>query len=142
MLNATDHPLAATCPPAEHCLHARNPIGKPAFWLPSSPVEEVLAAKTGPHSTAVHALANHGRWIAECPDCHGAQLTAPDDPRFMCVECGNASVGGLWRPVVWPKDHAAISDMLDARPKHLANTTHGQTVADIRKENKQIGADL
>lgn len=138
MHTATDHHLAQHVPPAEHCLHARNPLGEPAFWLGPQSVEEALAAPMGPKSTAIPAVANHGRWIAECPDCRGAQLTAPEDLRFMCVECGNASIGGKWRPVVWPKGHKAIGELLDERPKHLANTTPGQTLAEIREENRLL----
>jgi hypothetical protein len=113
-------------------------MGEPALWLAPQPVEAALAAPVGPHTIAIPAVANHGRWIAECPDCNGAQLTSPDDQRFMCCECGNAAVGGKWRPVVWPKDHEAIGALLDDRPRHLANTEPGQTLADIRKENKLL----
>ena len=140
MHTANEHHLAQGHPSAEHCLHARNHLGQPALWLAAQSVEEALAASVGPKSTAIYAVANHGRWIAECPDCKGAQLTSPDDRRFMCVECGNAGVGGQWRPVVWPKDHAAISALLDARPAERArNWLPGETGADLRAENKRQG---
>jgi hypothetical protein len=135
---ANDHHLSRNCPPAEHCLRARNHLGEPAFWLGPQPVEEALAAATGPKSAAIFAVANHGRWVADCPDCAGAQLTSPDDPRFMCCECGNAAIGGRWRPVTWPKDHAAISALLDERPRHLANAAPGETLKQIRRENKLL----
>lgn len=138
MHTANDHHLAQNCPPAEHCVRARNGLGQPAFWLAPAPVEDALTAAIGPKSTATYAVGNHGRWIAECPDCHGAQLTSPDDRRFMCVECGNAAIGGKWRPVIWPKDHAAIGALLDERPRHLANFAPDETLKDIRRENKLL----
>lgn len=138
MFDANDYRHGPVHPPAERCVRPRRPDGTPVFWLAPTPLEDALAAPVGPKSTAIFATANHGRWIAECPDCRGAQLTAPEDPRFMCVECGNASVGGRWRPVIWPKDHAAIGALLDERPRHLANALPGETLSQIRKENKLL----
>lgn len=117
--------------PAERCL-------LPQHWTAPTPLDAAYAAPTGPASTAVFAVANHGRWVVECPDCHGAQLTAHEDPRFMCVECGNAAIGGKWRPVVWPKYPRDISALLDERPRHLANTEPGQTLKQVRKENQVL----
>jgi ribosomal protein L37AE/L43A len=139
VLNATHHPLA-NGRPAEHCMGYSDRLDAdglplPMFWMARMPLAEALVAGLGPQSSAIFATANHGRWIAECPDCHGAQLTAVADPRFMCVECGNASIGGKWRPVIWPKDHVEISALLDERPRHLANALPSETVKQIRKEN-------
>ncbi len=50
----------------------------------------------------IEAFANEGRWIAACPDCSSAQLTAQSDRRFMCGECANVVNGGAWRPVRQP----------------------------------------
>lgn len=131
MLDAKDYHHGAERPPAERCVH-------PSLWVAPVPLEDALVAPVGPKGTAIFATANHGRWIAECPDCAGAQLTAPEDPRFMCVECGNVAIGGVWRPVVWPKDHAEIGALLDVRPRHLANANPGETLAQIRAENKLL----
>lgn len=116
-------------------MRARHADGSPAFWLAPVPLDAALGSPVGPRSTAVFAVANHGRWIAECPTCGGAQLTAAEDPRFMCVECGNTAAGGHWRPVIWPKDHEAMGRLLDQRPRHLANTLPGEDIAHIRNEN-------
>jgi hypothetical protein len=106
-------------------------------------LEYALTAKMAPKSAALPAVANRGNWIVQCPDCNGAQLTASEDPRFMCVDCGNASVGVRWRPVVWPADHEEISDLLDQRPRELANTEPGETVAEIKQQNGVLdGATL
>lgn len=145
MHNATHHPLSHGRPPAEHCMGYSDRLGAdglpvPMFWMASAPLEDALNAGVAGRGAAVYATANHGRWIAECPDCNGAQLTAADDPRFMCVECGNIRVGGLWRPVIWPKDHDEIGRLLDERPRHLANALPGETVKQIRRENKLLAS--
>lgn len=129
MLDANDYAdRVGDLPPAERCLI-------PQHWNAPTSLEDAIAAAMGGKRLAVQVVANSGRWIAECPDCGGAQLAAPNDPRFMCVECANAAVGGLWRPVVWPKDHAAIGELLDQRTRDLANWLPGETEKDIADEN-------
>lgn len=86
---------------------------------------------------AVHVTGNHGRWVVECPDCHGAQLAHHADPRFLCTDCGNAGNGGKYRPVVWPKNHREISAVLDLRSG--VATRHwlpGESVAELKAENE------
>jgi len=50
------------------------------------------------------------RWVAVC-ECGGAEVVDPGEPVFFCCSCGNAGVGGRWRPVKFPEteevDHAA-----------------------------------
>lgn len=89
---------------------------------------------------AVYAVANHGRWVVNCPDCHGAQLASVSDHRFMCFDCGNAGNDGCYRPVIWPKNHAKIAALLDARPDvTLRNWSPPETVTDLRHENEVLG---
>lgn len=89
----------------------------------------------------VPAVANHGRWIVRCPDCHGAQLTHPADPRFLCNDCGNVGNARAFRPVAWPKDHEKISALLDERAEEaLRSWVPGETVADLRAENAILAA--
>lgn len=95
-------------------LHAwGHPVPEPASGAPAGP--------------PVLARVNHGRWIADChlrittgpwagQRCHNAQYVHPDDPRFFCVTCHNAEVGGRWRPVTWPPDPAAIEATLEGLP--------------------------
>lgn len=120
-------------PPAERAL-------LPHHWRATQPLEDALKAGMAPRSTAVEAVVNHGRWIVPCPDCPGAQLTAPEDRRFMCVNCGNASIGGKWRPVRWPKRHEDIEALLAVRIEKLANWSPGETVADLRAENELLAS--
>lgn len=109
--------------------------GGPVFWAADRDLDEAMAAPLGSKLIAIEVYANHGRWVVECPVCHGAQLAVRDDPRFMCVSCGNVSVGGKWRPVVWPKDHAKIEALLDRRPMaHNRNWAPGETVQSLLRE--------
>lgn len=129
--------------------HRHGPYGRgaervprtPRVWLAATPLEQAMAAETAPHSQAVHVVGNHGRWVVDCPDCNSAQLASPDDHRFMCNECANLVIGGLWRPVVWPKSHQKIADLLDARKdRHLRNYDAGQTLGEIAVENDYLAA--
>ncbi len=43
------------------------------------------------------------RWVAMC-ECGGAEVVDPNEPVFFCCSCGNAKVGGLWRPVNFPQE--------------------------------------
>lgn len=117
----------------------RGQNGDLAVWRAETPHEQAMAAKTGPASTAVHVTANHGRWIVECPDCQDAQLAARDDKRFMCVGCANAAVDGVWRPVIWPKNHEDIEAILEERPhdRHK-NWAPGETIEDLIAEAASV----
>lgn len=108
-------------------------------WTAPVPPEVAFAAKVGPSGTEIAAYVNHGRWIAECPDCANAQLACPDDQRFMCNNCANAMNGGLWRRVIWPKNRAQLEAVLKLRPPENQHWTPGETVADLKAENKANG---
>lgn len=103
------------------------------------PLEQALSAASAPASEAVHVVINHGRWVVNCPACGGAQLGCPTDPRFMCNECANLAVGGLWRPVVWPKEAAEIAALIAARADATAqNYDPGETLAELREQNSLL----
>ena len=132
MRDATYYPDTSR-PPAERALLREN-------WFAPVPLEDALTAGVAPRSAAVYAVANHGRWIVQCPDCFGAQLAAPEDRRFMCTDCGNQAIGVLWRPVIWPAAPEEISALLDSRPTDLANWSPAETVDDLRRENELLVA--
>lgn len=95
-----------------------------------------LEVDTNPDpQTAISAYVNHGRWIAECPDCKGAQLACRNDRRFLCNECGNVAVGNLWRTVIWPDNVAGIESMLESRPRVNQNWEPGETGAQVGMDN-------
>lgn len=112
-------------------------------WLADAPLEVAMMAPTA-DGEDVTVTANHGRWIVACPDCLGAQLACATDHRFMCNECGNIAIDGLWRKTVWPKSAKAIAAELDRRPKAAnRNWTPGETVALLRAEaDLMLGSGL
>lgn len=65
---------------------------------------------------AVEAEINHGRWIAICPDCGGAEYVSPDEQVFYCFSCGNAANAGNGRPVKFPANRLAIEAAVLERP--------------------------
>jgi len=106
-----------------------------AFW--QAPVPYLPDAPTVGEAIAV--FANEARWIAQCPDCNGAQLASQSDPRFMCNECANIANGGAWRPLTWPRNRAAIEQALDVRQPVNQNWLPGETVADLTADNALNG---
>lgn len=84
----------------------------------SIPAVEQIA----PGAPPARAFINYGRWVAWCPDCIGA---AEDVWRaiavFFCLRCGNASVAGAWRPVLFPPDRDAIEATLADAPREAQN---------------------
>lgn len=85
--------------------------------------------------------ANHGRWLVNCP-CGGAQLTHPNDRRFMCVECGNKDNNYQWREVVWPDDWREIETALHQRNRPWMNYAPGETAEGLEAEHallKELG---
>lgn len=93
--------------------------------------------EAGTHPAAgVSVFVNHGRWVAECPDCKNAQLACRTDHRFLCNNCGNVTIQGLWRSVLWPADIAGIEAALASRPIVNQNWETGQTVEDLKAETR------
>lgn len=88
----------------------------------------------------VHAEINHGRWIARCPFCSGAEIADYDDPIFMCLSCFNESNGGRFIPVEFPVDHLEIENELTKRKKtENQNWIPGESLEDIIKETRDKG---
>ena len=65
---------------------------------------------------AVEARIDYGRWIADCPDCGGAEYVDVEDGIFFCLSCGNKEIGGKARRVIFPKDREKIEELLLERP--------------------------
>lgn len=91
---------------------------------------------------AAAARVNAGRWIADCPDCNGAEFVWLANPRLWCVGCRNAALGGAWRAVTVPsaEDRAAIEAALAVRanPAHR-NWQEPETVENLLAENAAMG---
>lgn len=90
----------------------------------------------------VYAYANHARWVVDCPTCNGAQLACRTDKRFMCNECANVAIGGRWRVVEWPVDADEIERLLDRRPDVARNWFPGETVRQLKDENRVHGVGV
>lgn len=86
----------------------------------------------------VSARVNHGRWLANCQYCAGAELVEPGEV-FFCFSCGMKQNDGHPAEVVFPKDRTAIDDALRARAEENQNWEIKETVADLLKENKDNG---
>lgn len=85
------------------------------------------------------AYVNYGRWVADCPaGCGAAMLVDPELP-FLCGECFNEGIGGLWRLVKWPAERLAIETELELRLARNAHWSPGETVAALRRENAAHG---
>lgn len=84
----------------------------------------------------LYVVVNHGRWVVECPTCLSAQVADPDDRRFYCVRCLNATNSMQYRPVVWPNEIQAIETALLVRPFAENQNWHPpEMVADLLAEN-------
>jgi hypothetical protein len=80
------------------------------------------------------ARIDHGRWVADCPFCPGAQIVTPTDPRFLCAGldgCANVPVAGAYVRVIFPdqKTVGHIEAALRARPAIHAHWLPGEPVA-------------
>lgn len=119
------------------------PADRGAEWVHHAPNVISMAnlgASTALDAESVQVSINHGRWIVDCPDCAGAQLACKTDHRFMCNECGNVVIGGLWRHVDWPEDSVGlqIEAALKVRPVANQNWVPTETVDDLLAENLAV----
>lgn len=88
----------------------------------------------------LRAFVNEGVWKVQCDQCGEGQIAAVTDPRFLCTNCRNESVGGLWRQVRFPKDRETIERLLGRRPLiRSRNWRDPETVADLKAENAAHG---
>jgi len=85
----------------------------------------------------IEARVDHGRWIANCPDCKGAECVTLDDPVFMCLSCGNEAIGGKLRRVKFPNDQSTIEGLLTSRPLYAQNWDPNETINQLKEENKR-----
>jgi ribosomal protein L37AE/L43A len=132
-------------------MNLRTAETEPAYQGSMSGAEAVLnvwlrKGEVPPHlpsgatvSVEVEVVANHGRWLVECPFCPSAQVASVSDRRFFCTDCGNAQVGGAFVKTVWPDDLVGLDDVLGQRPSANANWRSHETLERIRGENAAHG---
>lgn len=79
-------------------------------------------------------------WCVDCPDCGGGEMVWTNDLKIWCHRCGNAAVGGLYRPVELPEAASAIEDVLSKRPRReTRNWRHNETLDELRAQNQEAG---
>ena len=86
------------------------------------------------------AEVNHGRWIVKC-ECGGAEKMW-EEAIFMCMSCMNAQHKHQYRRATFPNQRAQIEKALLKRPVKNRNWQLGETLAQLRDENKEHGEEL
>lgn len=94
----------------------------------------------------IHAYINHGRWIAECPQCHWAIAIRPRQlagSRFVCGVLPHgkdvATGCGYTDSVRFPSDAKSIEQVLRSRPTPQSNWKPGESLTNLRRENRAHG---
>lgn len=75
-----------------------------------------------------------GAWIADCPDCKGAEFVSHDEPIFWCCGCANRRNDHKLRRVIFPEPEIRlqIEQLILSRPV--------DDVAGIRDVDRACGA--
>lgn len=118
-----------------------------AYAYPSSTGDRTPPLNTVVASPTAIAEVYQGRWLARCPfaDCSGAEYVSFENPVFFCHECRNASVAHAFVQVHVPseKGRSQIEAYLLARSeRHQRNWLKGETLADLREQNRTLQARL
>ncbi len=87
----------------------------------------------------VEARLEHGRWIADCPFCNGAEVVSRQAREFFCLSCGMTANGGQPMRVRFPRERAEIERVLQARQARNQHWRPGDTVAELRALNRAHG---
>ena len=98
-----------------------------------------LARDTVAEGSTVPLMArvDHGRWLADCLRCPGAELVAEGRP-FVCESCGFTSE----MPPRFPRARSKIEALLLNRPyAQNRNWSPGETVVDLERENAENGVE-
>jgi hypothetical protein len=89
------------------------------------------------HEGIVKAEINHGRLIAKCPFCSGAELVDKNDKRFYCLSCFNKSVKGNWLTIELPANLEEIESALEQRPEANQNWQPGEEISQLESDNAE-----
>jgi len=90
-----------------------------------------------PDAKTAEMEVNHGRWLARCPYCNGAELVRLDDPGFWCMSCQSEAVGRHILPLVVPAVNFVkqIEALLSVRKIENQNWQPKESMEDLRQEN-------
>lgn len=97
---------------------------------------------TGKKAPKAYVRLYRGQWIIDCPFCTSAQHASAEDHRWFCAYCRNETVDFQYVDAVWPDQKLLdkIEAVVEARPKmENRNWYPGETVAELKKENKAAG---
>ena len=88
---------------------------------------------------ALRARVNHGRWIADCDICNGAEIVIDSADStsglFACISCVIAGRPLIWRRVSFPSERSAIEAALAPRHQENQSWETGESVDDLLVEN-------
>jgi hypothetical protein len=113
-----------------------------AYRHPSSTRDRTPPSGETAAKPTVVARVNGGRWIVDCPFCHGAERANFTTGLFFCCECRNGPVGNAFLKVAIPKEaeRAAIAEALLVRPDwRTRNWRPHETIRDLHAENRAHG---
>ena len=88
-------------------------------------------------SPPLAARVNHGRWIADCDRCEGAELLI-EPGWILCVSCVVTGESPTWRRVILPSKRKDIETILMDRPLHNRNWEPRESPADLQAENDRM----
>jgi hypothetical protein len=91
-------------------------------------------------SPPLQAYVNHGFWRVKC-ECGGCEF-AWDEELFMCQSCWNGGHKHQFRKAVFPKERKEIEELLSIRPLQNRNWYAGETLAQLKAENKEHKEEL
>lgn len=90
-----------------------------------------------PHAARPKAYVNHGRWVADCPECSGGIDCSPDLPRGACLDCG--AVYKIDFPS--KKEREDVDALLSERPREANRNWDrhkGEELKLLRTENRLL----
>jgi hypothetical protein len=74
---------------------------------------------------------NHGRWLADCPECGAGAACWDRNPYTCCLACGH--LYSLAWPL--PQLRSEVMRLLAGRPEEARNWTPGETVEELKIQN-------
>ena len=108
---------------ARHNVEVREAAGLPLLSLTDD-------------NRSVAAYVNHGRWVADCPNCAGGIACWAENPHGCCLDCFH-----VYR-VLFPDDRHEVEAALEARPVKNRNWRPGETVDQLHTEALLLGGLL
>jgi hypothetical protein len=101
-------------------------------WFFLEAAKFLIQVQEGKYYSPVQARILYGRWMADCPECNGANDVDPNEPVFLCTSCGWP---GMLTRVLFPENSEAIEHELLKRPRpENRNWKPGESLLDLELE--------